>query len=162
MNRCMLDLETIGLEPGCVIASIGAVKFTDELGFTFYRSIDIESCTNAGLEIDADTLKWWLSQPDETRKQLRGGRDLADCLTEFSSFYHGCDEIWANSPAFDCTILKAAYAAVDQQIPWHYSEERCYRTLKNLPGFKRADHDGVEHNALDDAKNQARDVIETL
>jgi len=56
-RRIMLDIETLGLEAGAAILSIGAVKFdTDGLGAEFSGEIDLESCQDAGLAIDAETL----------------------------------------------------------------------------------------------------------
>ncbi len=48
LNDVMVDLETLGKRAGCVIASIGAVKFDPKTGFvdtdnSFYRVITVES-----------------------------------------------------------------------------------------------------------------------
>lgn len=155
-TRVMLDLETLGLEPGCVILSIGAVEFdTEGLGETFYRSISLQSCDEAGLEIDAGTLEWWLEQDENVKDQLVGGEELTEVLYEFGQFYEGADEIWANAPSFDCNVLEAAYDAVEAPVPWQFYEERCYRTLKNLPCAVEVERDGDHHDALDDAVHQA-------
>lgn len=163
MNRVMLDLETLGLEPGCAIISFGAARFDHTgVGETFYRSISLVSCDDAGLEIDAGTLEWWLGQDDNAREQLTGGEELTEVLHEFAEFYDGADEIWANAPSFDCQILSAAYDACNAPVPWEFYEERCFRTLKNLPGAVEVEQDGVDHNALDDALHQARVASKTL
>lgn len=162
MYRLMIDLETLGLKPGCVILSIGAVRFDRSgLGRSFYRRISMESCQDAGLTIDAGTLSWWLTQTDESKAELYGKRDLKDVLIEFSSFCN-TDEIWANSPAFDCVILRAAYEAVGLDVPWHYSDERCFRTLKGLPQFVSTPKPDIPHHALHDAKRQAESAYKTL
>ena len=57
----MIDLETLGIQPGSVIRSIGAVVFdpvTNTLGSTFYQNICADSCKKAGLTTDPDTIKW--------------------------------------------------------------------------------------------------------
>lgn len=163
VDRVMVDIETIGLDTGSVIASIGAVRFdVDGLGDTFTQSVSIASCQAAGLSIDAETLEWWLTQDDAAREQLTGGDDLEDALFEFSNWYHGADEIWANSPSFDCEMLEAAYEAVDAEPPWEFYEERDYRTIASLPIAPDIEQDGVEHDALDDATHQARVVAQTL
>jgi hypothetical protein len=36
------------------------------------------------------------------------------------------------------------------------------RTVQSLPGAVELEHEGVEHNALDDAVHQAREVGATL
>ena len=158
-DRVMLDIETLGTEPGAAILSIGAVRFdAGELGATFHESIDIVSCEKAGLSIDAETLRWWLEQDDDATDVLTDGHDLRHILDEFGGWFADADEIWANSPSFDCAILEAAYDAVGLEVPWEFWQTRDFRTLKNLPGAPDIDHDGTEHDALDDAKHQARTV----
>jgi len=164
-GRVMVDIETLGLEPGSAILSIGAVEF-DSHGpkDSFYQSIDLVSCQEAGLEIDADTLDWWLHQGEEAKEQLTGGEDLAAVLSDFRDWYvrHGFDEVWANSPSFDCEHLETAYAAVGQSEPWHFKDERDFRTVTSLPVDVDIKHDGVGHDALDDAVYQSRVVAATL
>lgn len=162
-DRVMVDIETLGLEPGAAILSIGAVRFdTDGLGATFERTIDLESCQEAGLTIDAGTLEWWLQQDADAQHVLTGGDPLRDVLEAFAEFYAFADEIWANSPAFDCEHLAAAYDAVDKTVPWKYYEQRDVRTVLNLPAAPDFEQEGTEHDALDDAVYQAKAVGETL
>lgn len=162
-DRVMLDIETLGTGPGAAIVSIGAVRFDEAgLGDEFYRSIHVESCDDAGLSIDADTLHWWLMQDDTVKHVLTGGITLQDALTGFTGYYNGADEVWAFSPAFDCDILSAAYDALDLKPPWTYRDERCARTIDALPLSERPEPQGDAHNALDDARNQARMVSDAL
>lgn len=153
----MIDIETLGLTPGCVVLSIGAVKFdSNGLGDELYRSINFRSCCEAGLDIEPETLDWWLEQDETVRAAaLEGGVDLSKALSDFVRFYDD-ERVWANSPAFDCVILKAAYDAADIAVPWRYHNERCFRTLKDLNGPVDVKWDGDGHHALDDARNQAR------
>jgi hypothetical protein len=162
-TRVMVDIETLGLEPGCAILSIGAVEF-DDAGpcEQFYRSISLESCTDAGLTVDGGTLEWWLERDESVKGVLEGGDDLADVLEAFAAFYGNAEEIWANAPSFDCKILEAAYDAVDVVPPWEFYEERCYRTLKNCPGAVELEREGDHHDALDDAIHQAQRASLTL
>lgn len=162
-ERVMLDIETLGTEPGAAILSIGAVKF-DDAGIVdeFHKSVSLESCQEAGLEIDAETLDWWLHQSEPAQTVLSGGAPLQTALEQFRNFYADADEIWAFSPSFDCVLLAEAYDAVGMNEPWHYRDERDCRTLAALPGAVELEHDGTEHDALDDAKHQAMTVIATL
>jgi len=162
-ERVMVDIETMGTERGAAIVSIGAVRFTTS-GFdeTFHRSISLKSCQDAGLTVDAETLEWWLTQNSEAKEQLVGGDSLRAVLHGFSEWYDGADEIWANSPSFDCELLEAAYDAVGLEEPWEFWEERDVRTVKSLPIANEREHRGVEHDALDDAVHQARVVAKTL
>lgn len=164
-SRVMVDIETLGLETGSAIISIGAVEF-DRHGpkDSFSKSVDLESCQKAGLEIDAGTLDWWLHQGEVAKEQLTGGEELANVLSDFRDWYiaHGFDEVWANSPSFDCEMLEYAYSAVGQSEPWHFQDERDFRTVRSLPIANNIEQDGVGHDALDDAIYQARVVASTL
>ncbi|KOX93250.1 3'-5' exonuclease [Halorubrum tropicale] len=162
-DRVMLDIETLGLDPGATIVALAAVRFdADGVGDTFQRSISMTSCQRAGLTIDAETLDWWLAQDELAKEQLSGGDRLADVLEDFAEWYGDADEIWANSPSFDCDILSAAYDAVGLDEPWDFWNERDFRTLSSFEAAPEPEQAGVEHDALDDAVHQAEIAAETL
>lgn len=53
----MVDIETLGRKPGCVILSIGCVAFD---GKEFYVNIDPFKMKDEGVfHVDPDTSKWW-------------------------------------------------------------------------------------------------------
>lgn len=154
----MIDIETLGLNRGCVVLEIGAVMFDEDgIDEDFQVTIDIESSTDAGLEINGRTLSWWMEQDEEAQDCLTGGRDLHDALAYFSGWYlqQDAEEVWANSPSMDCEILEGAYEAVDMTEPWDYDEERDFRTLEILGDYDEPELDGVKHDALYDARRQA-------
>lgn len=170
----MLDLETLGVSPGCTILSIGAVRF-DETGVKekFYIAVTQGSCERAGLVTDPDTVKWWSEQSPEAREAVFNPTDPS-CIWDALGFFeewlmHVCPEeneriIWGNGAAFDNAILTKAYEIVygeRDEAPWTQDRNnRCYRTVKalhpNLPMQKRT---GTHHNALDDAISQAEHLI---
>jgi hypothetical protein len=159
----MLDIETLGLDPGAAILSIGAVEFDRQgLGDTFEASISLTSCQAAGLSIDADTLEWWLEQDATAQDVLTGGEALGQVLGRFRIWLGDRDEIWANSPKFDCAHLEHAYALFDDAAPWQYYQLRDVRTVSKLSIAPDYEQDGTEHDALDDARYQARVVSEAL
>ena len=164
-DRYMIDIETLGTDPGCAIVSIGVVEFSISDGPVdgLFLSVDVESCQARGLEIDANTLAWWLGQSAAAREQLTGGDDLEVALAELTAFVGGADEIWANSPAFDCAILRAAFEAVGIECPWRYYQERDYRTCREtLPTWPDREQESVAHNAVDDARFQAECLAAAL
>jgi len=163
-DRIMVDIETLGTEPGAAIVAIGAVRFgLDGVADTFEADVSLADCQSHGLEIDAETLSWWLNQPACAREQLHGGIALERALRDFSEFVGDDAEVWANSPAFDCVLLREAYDAVGLSCPWQYYQERDYRTMREtLAAWPDREHDGVEHDGLDDARFQAECVIDAL
>jgi len=162
-DRVMVDIETLGIEPGAAILSIGAVEFdADGYGEEFYDEISIQSCQAAGLSIDAETLAWWLDQEGAVSDILTGGKPLGQVLEAFCDWFPEGAEVWANAPSFDCEHLEVAFEAAGLEEPWRYDDERDVRTLRNIPCAVEMEQDGREHHALDDARYQARIVSRTL
>ena len=157
----MLDLETTGISAGCGILSIGACTF--DLTKTFYTSVNLQSCLDAGLINHASTMQWWDKQSPEAKEAaFSGERSITEACGMFSDWFRSLDApqkakfIWGNGADFDLPILGAAYKAIGMSNPWEAYNGRCYRTLKNLyQAIKMDKFTGVKHNALQDAKNQA-------
>jgi len=130
----MIDIETLGKNPGCVILSIGAVQFGDERkGEWFYEKISIDDCTRNGLVIDESTLRWWGEQSQAARSEAFSGKQfLNSALYNLKAWIGDGAQVWGNGAAFDLGILRAAYIKFGINDPWTYSKERCYRTLRDL------------------------------
>jgi exodeoxyribonuclease VIII len=168
-SNCMLDLETLGKKPGCIIVSIGAVLFNREkLGPEFYTVIDVESCVEMGLTMDASTVMWWMMQSQEAREMIGKpkitGSTISQALCSFSTWLRHFDpdcatKVWGNGAAFDNAIMAAAYDACKLPMPWKFWNDRCYRTVKGICPEVEIVRKGTHHNALHDAKNQAEHLI---
>jgi len=166
-QQVMVDLETLGTDPGAAIVAIGAVRFDVDggLGTEFGVSVSVEDCQSEGLHIDAGTLEWWLGQSADARAQLEGGCSLDRALRDLDSFVRETnpDAVWANSPAFDCEILRAAHDAVGRDCPWAYYQERDYRTLREtLDCWPDREQSGTAHDAVADARYQAECLVAAL
>jgi exodeoxyribonuclease VIII len=159
MSEVMVDLETLGNGSNAVIISIGACAFDPASGrieSEFYTNVDPQSCVDAGLKMDVSTVMWWMKQSDEARAAfLRPNVPLPLALDMFKGWYPQGAALWGNGATFDNVILSNAYTLVGVNRPWHYTKDRCYRTLKALRPDIKQDKVGVAHNALDDAKYQA-------
>ena len=179
MKHVMVDLETLGLTPGHSILSIGAVAFcpeTGELGAEFYSVVSRYSCQRRGLREDPGTLGWWSEQSEEARTVLTAASDpwtaptLPAALLAFDDYLRSVGplpevRLWGNGADFDNPILQAAYAAAGIAYPCNFNN-RCYRTMKNLPELfgegwtpPALERSGTYHNALDDARSQARHFL---
>ncbi|MBI1620089.1 3'-5' exonuclease [Aquamicrobium zhengzhouense] len=162
MNHLMIDIETLGTRPNAPILSIGAVVFdpnTGKQGATFYRAIDPANAFLHGVP-DGDTFKWWMEQSDAARKAAVAGNTLlADALTDLTKMpvVWKDVQVWANDPDFDVTILNYAFHKVLGQLaPWRFWNTRSCRTIAEVAGKRPPKPQGVHHNALDDAKHQAK------
>ncbi len=162
-HNVMVDLETCGRRAGCKVLSIGAVEFSaDGLGREFYRVCSANG--QESLHADPETLVWWDRQSKDARKvlddHLAATETLAESLGAFTAYLApiglGHVKVFGNGSDFDNAILYAAYAVAGLDVPWSFWNSRCYRTLKNLVPHVPMIKSGVAHNALDDAKQQAR------
>lgn len=161
-TQVMIDLETFGTKPGSVIVSIGAVKFDrSEIYSEFYQVIDPADCQRYGLTLDADTVKWWLTKDEAARSAIASkGEPLEQVLCALTQWMGNDCEVWGNGASFDNALLAAAYKQTGIPLPWKYWNDRCYRTMKDVfPGVKM-ERTGTHHNALDDARSQARHLIQ--
>lgn len=167
-KQIMLDLETLGTKPGCVIASIGAVKFNStQIYRKFYKTIDCQTALDVGFTVDWSTIKWWFKQNSKAVNELieTPGGNIKDVLLEFYDWCKkdsGKIEIWGNGADFDIPILQAAYDKLKLVSPWGPFQGRCYRTIKNLYPQVQKVSQGTAHNALDDAINQARHLAHIM
>lgn len=172
MKDIMLDLETMGNGSSAAICAIGAVEFdleTGEIGREFYTIVDLESSAKAGGIIDASTVLWWMKQSDAARAELqRNGNKIELALVMFSEWLDVCGVepkelcIWGNGAAFDNVILRSAYEKTGIKTPWEFWGDRCYRTAKNLLPNVEMVRTGLHHCAVDDARYQARHLIELV
>jgi DNA polymerase III epsilon subunit-like protein len=165
----MIDLETMGTDPYSPILAIGAVRFiADETTYPmppFYQAITLESCLEVGLRSKADTILWWMKQSSEAKRVFEDPQavSLPLALDAFTDWWGARpDRPWGNSASFDLGLLRDAYKACGKTAPWlqstyGFANERCYRTLKSLPGMEafKLQRKGTHHNALDDAISQA-------
>ena len=165
MKHVMVDLETLSTAPNAAIMSIGAVAFdpeTGRVGAEFYVNIDPKSAQDAGLHVDAGTVSWWFSQSNEARAHLVAPKPLPlqAALAAFQQFLMLEVEpkftIWGNGASFDNVILSHAYEASGSPAPWRYWQDACYRTMKGLFPQVKMVREGVHHDALADARSQAK------
>lgn len=177
-----IDIETFGTRHDAAIVAIGAVAFdrhaqgvrppkdwlehtgggsplpsSDDLTF-FYRVLTGDIGT-----IDPDTIRWWLQQSDEARREIsrpvrshgvrNGLTSLAYWMAELLSDAHvdpgrpygisqaqidlnqdGNFALWAHE-GFDLTILESAYLATGwAKPPWHHRANHGLRALYEAAG----------------------------
>ena len=163
-KHVMIDIETMSTKQGTAIVSIGAVVFEPSkgvlIGNDFYMELDWE---NQGRLIDESTLDWWSSQHREVQDAMYGIDSLECGLSELNKWFPSHSTLWSKGPHFDIAILENAYDGFDDlKAPWDFWGIRDYRTIEDLygyGGFKPVnDANPNKHNALEDAKVQARDI----
>lgn len=170
-NDLMIDTETMGGPPNGALLSIGAVFFdlhTLTMGPEFHRTIHLSTSVRDGGEMHPSTVLWWLGQSDEARNAVRWqGQDIKVVLKDFSDWIaetcpHRDVRPWGNSPHFDMSVVGGAYKRAGLTVPWHWVNERDFRTVHHMyPAieYNTDDKGGGAHNALEDAKFQVNHLF---
>jgi hypothetical protein len=161
----MLDLETLGTQPGCVVLTLGAVKFNPytraDPGPGLYLRIDADEQIAHGREVQEDTLQWWMRQADDVREEAlgEGGRVSVETMyRDLNRFLVGVDAIWCQGPVFDIAILENLYKQYGWPTPWQFWQIRDSRTIFQVHGDPRIKNKAGLHNALEDCVSQAQGI----
>lgn len=176
----MIDLETLGTNPDCVVTQIGYAlfdtrpKFRDAIQQSLTNGVINSGCIfvdpseqiKRGRSITWDTFKWWLKCNDEARALMASDRAansvmgalmaVTDLLTDWSLI----EGVWGHGIGFDIAVMESLFRMWDMQIPWHFRAARDTRTIFALvPGmvWKKAT---VAHSAEADAIVQAQNIQE--
>lgn len=167
MNKnVMIDLETLGLKPGSVVLSLGAVEFNphgDTLGRQVEYHISLADSLSCGFTVDPGTLLWWLAQSEAARRSVIDGQGLSCqvqfALGQFSSWLGNDAIVWAWGD-MDTAALNALYDKTGTKRPWNYRNVRDARTLVLSLVEEQTVRVSptIEHNALSDAIAQAKTI----
>lgn len=170
----VLDLETMGKGPRAAIVAIGCVRIEQgTITGSIYRRVSLETSLQAGLQVDASTIEWWLQQDEAARAEIykpaaiRIEGALAN-LAEFMGNNHLHKPnpkalLWGNGSSFDNVIVGNAFDACGIPRPWLFWNDRDLRTLLALyPEAKALPFEGTKHHALDDAMHEAKQLLMAL
>lgn len=174
MIDLMLDIETLGRGPGCVVTSVAIIPFNlngSELEkevkkFECYLHVGEQMAD--GYFVDPDTLQWWLKQDDKVRWKAWAGTtsrvQFQEELTAYIDYIkaeHTSYRIWATAPKLDLGCIHALFR--DMEYPILFSSERCMRTLRETvkmlyPGKYKPTKASALHDAEDDCIRQIKDI----
>lgn len=171
MRDVMIDLETWGTQPGCIVRSIGAVLFDrnqppDEYreSVTFSRTIQEISQSAQGLEYDPETVLWWKApeRAEANARLLTDQRQFREVAEEFNLWFVNMEAeyIWCHGATFDVPIWEAACRVFGVSPVWKFYNVRCTRTVYDTYGLNRdkVRRAGLHHDALQDALYQVECV----
>lgn len=144
-KHVMIDTETLGRAPGSVIRSLAAVEFDPETGETGREKvwkIELADSIRYGFKVESSTLKWWMMQSEEARRDFVEGAEtkLEEFLEEFMEFLADVNEnddftLWCLQLDFDVPMLRAYYSWYNQNVhgcdedvlPWDFRKVRDVR-----------------------------------
>lgn len=183
----MLDLETLETNSSPALLEISAVNFnrdTGKIGSRFSTLIKPQSCIRAGLDIDGETVKWWLTQDQEAIERvliaaINEGKELKNALLSFSNWISLLREkvqevnpdlkvklrVWGNGIIADNVWLQSAYEVTGLEFPIRHNEHRDVRTVldmaEHILGYdlkESVEFTGLKHVSLDDCIHQIKQV----
>ena len=168
-QHIVLDLETLGTEPGCPILSIGACAFDLEYDNIRVFYLKLRMTYQPTDKISVAAFKWWMEQDRAAQAAAwNEGEDAENYYAALQLFGIWVDSIkkiageagitvWGNSSSFDNEILRALYKYWGIDTPWNFREDRDFRTLRELYKEKVPEPEfiGIRHHARDDAVHEA-------
>lgn len=170
MLHAMIDIETLGTEPDCVVLSVGAVKFdpftaNEPHDRTLWRPA-VEAQMSANRSVLDSTLEWWAKQPKHIQDEAfnEDGRiPLQQFFGELNKYLVGVDKIWCQGPQFDMVILEDLFKQFEHHRNWAFWQIQDCRTIFNMmPIDPRKSIQQDAHSADADAYWQAVCVQQTF
>jgi hypothetical protein len=176
----MIDIETLDTAPTALVLSAGWAWFDTEGILSSGHVCFDHELQQRGQErtISASTVHWWKKQPapmPESRhgfdvRRLDGAIWATFPYTEPASLSAAMPDVlvWANSPSFDCVILRHWASRLRHALPWAHWQERDFRTFRALceaaaqrnPSELLRTRPQASHNAEQDARDQAQFMID--
>lgn len=165
----MIDIETLGTQPGCAILSIGILEFcpkTAKFGREIEMVLDGQDQLDKGATVSMGTIEWWIREAAAVWPRLGKTRDEMwqwnTALAQVVDFCRGRERIWAQGPHFDMAILNSSWKLLGCEgdcIEEHWKVRDC-RTIAEVAGVYAKRVKGQHHNALQDCRAQANAVIQ--
>lgn len=158
MDHMMLDIETLDTANTAVVTQVGWCLFNEaKISKPAEVTMDIQEQIDLGRTISANTLKWWMAQPDIARQRVfynSDPKDLEYLATRLRGVIDtvGVKYVWSHGPHFDIAILKDLLG--DKVI--NYRSARDTRTIALLAPYATKPEPITKHSAGDDAYAQAQ------
>lgn len=160
----VLDIETLGTSPGCIVTDIGLVC----LGrFQKSMTLDILDQAKSGLTMDPATVAYRFKEGVKTSKVFsnKHGVEIYEewtakaALCKLRNILSGYDKsvIWVRGPDFDIPILRtlAKFYNLPDPFPYGKVSIRDIRTAEDIVGPSSIPK---THHALEDAISDAEIV----
>lgn len=158
----MIDTETLGTDPTCVVLSIGAVTFNpkgDGVISKFSIKPSVDEQLAFGRTISEDTMAWWANQPRHAQEEAFSEHDRVpykDAMEQLHKFCWNNDYPWSHGAPFDIVLMESCWRDHKMQAPWKFWNVRDTRTLFDITNVSLKDDKYVTtHVAVEDAVRQA-------
>lgn len=167
-KHIIIDIETLGRRNDAAITQIGIVPADENFDVLDRYLIQAEPKTWNTCErtFTGETLLWWIQQKNspESNKPthiVHSYKFLVDKLYQIFNRYNTEDTIMWTKGAMDLFCIKDICEYLNMEAPWKFWQPRDIRTAKEfIKEWKTFENNN--HNALDDALNQLRELKANL
>lgn len=179
LKHVMIDTETLGLTPGCIVRTVSLLEFNPLTGNTGRRQtwvINLQDSIKAGFKVEAGTLKWWMMKTDAARKAFVSTPEeetsLVSFVSEFVEWfkpYGSKVALWALQTDFDPAMIRPYLAYYymhimrndDYSVPWN---RKLIFEVRPFIEIYRSEHPEIQtpHNSMDDCLIQINAVTELI
>lgn len=137
---------------------------------TFYSPVSLTNSLSRGFDVDKNTLEFWRRTTIKD-KRVNAVADAALCTEDVANTFARLNDflfnegraprrIWAKSPTFDCSILRAAFNHVGMKLNINVFDERDIRNVIDEMRPMPTPPEMVIHNPTHDAALEAMTVQE--
>lgn len=136
----MIDVETLGVEGLFVVTQISIVPFDVNSGVvcsrenSFSVNISLKDCLNNGLNLNTETLMWWLkTNPDMLSCTISDGYLIKDAMVAITNYISKLEveRFWATA-TLDYQAISNLSGATGLKNPIPYNKRLCARTVREL------------------------------
>lgn len=163
----MIDLETLGTNPNCVVTQIGWALFDPKAQDMITESgcfyLSPAEQIKRGRSVTWDTIAWWLGQNEHARNKMANSQTAESVTETLGNFINNFDwatieGVWGHGATFDITIMEDLLYDYAYKSPWKYNAVRDTRTLFALRSHDKLPKSEMSHDAEEDAIVQAKHV----
>jgi hypothetical protein len=158
----MVDCETLGTDPDCVVLTIGAVIFNpkgDGVTHRFSVKPSVDEQLALGRTVSDDTMAWWANQSKAAQDEAFSDHDrvpFKEAMQQLHKFCWNIDQPWSHGAPFDIVLMEHCWRQNQMTAPWKFWNVRDTRTLFDVTGVNLKDGGHVTtHRAVEDAEHQA-------
>lgn len=167
-NNIIIDIETLGRRNDAAITQVGLVIADKNFNILnkFLIQIDPTVWHTCNRTFTGETLLWWMQQNNSPISKtcnyfIHSYKELIDTLNQI--FWESNLEnaiVWTKG-TMDLFCIKDLYEYFNMETPWKFWQPRDIRTAKEFIEEWQT-FENNNHNALDDALNQLRELIANL
>lgn len=167
-NNIIIDIETLGRRNDAAITQVGLVIADKNFNILnkFLIQVDPKAWHTCNRTFTGETLLWWMQQKNTpvsntSTLSVYSYKELIEKLKLIFRMYNTSETLVWTKGSMDLFCIKDLFEYFDMELPWEFWQPRDIRTAKEFIEEWQT-FENNNHNALDDALNQLRELIANL